>query len=157
MKTLPKVALLAVAQLALVGFAVAPQVSARVLGEEYQLRVAPIDPLDPFRGAYVQLDYPDLRVTRMHGSPLSEDDSDEVYVVLARKGDVWVAAEHTSRRPDDGPYLACTDLHWNLDCGIESLFLPQDEARAMERDLSDGAVATVRIDSRGNAALMSVD
>ena len=51
----------AASQLALVGLAVAPQLSARVAGDTYLVRVAPVDPIDPFRGAYVALDYPDLR------------------------------------------------------------------------------------------------
>ena len=53
--------LLLVLQLALVGLAVLPQLSARVAGDEIVLRVQPVDPIDPFRGAYVTLGYPDLR------------------------------------------------------------------------------------------------
>ncbi|MBA2739897.1 MAG: GDYXXLXY domain-containing protein, partial [Nocardioidaceae bacterium] len=42
-------------------------------------------------------------------------------------------------------------------CGIDSWFLPQDEALAMEQEVRDGrAVAVVKIDSRGNAALVDV-
>ena len=59
---LSKIAIVAVAQLALVGVAVAPQLSARAFGDEYRMRVAPVDPIDPFRGAYVDLGYPDLRL-----------------------------------------------------------------------------------------------
>jgi uncharacterized membrane-anchored protein len=159
MRTVTKVAVLAVAQLALVAVGVAPQLSARATGDEYRLRVAPLDPIDPFRGAYVDLDYPDLSPGRdgRGGSPLEGDDSDHVYVVLVRDGDVWVADDYTSERPDGGVYLACSDMYWDMRCGIESWFLPQDEARAMESDLADGAIATVKIDSRGNAALVSVD
>ena len=51
-------------QAALVGVAVAPQLSARVTGDTYLFRVAPLDPIDPFRGAYVTLDYPDLQTDR---------------------------------------------------------------------------------------------
>ena len=55
-----KVGAVALVQLALVGVAVAPRLSARLTGDEYRLRVQPVDPIDPFRGAYVDLDYPDL-------------------------------------------------------------------------------------------------
>jgi uncharacterized membrane-anchored protein len=157
MRTLVKVAVVAVVSLVLVALGVAPQLSARALGDDHRLRVAPVDPIDPFRGAYVQLDYPDLRVDPVRGSPLAEDDSDEVYVVLVQQGDVWVADSYTAERPEGGVYLACDDRHWQLECGIESLFLPQDEARDMEQRLAEGATATVRIDSRGNAALLSVE
>ena len=44
-----------------------PPLSARLTGEEVALRVEPIDPIDPFRGAYVDLGYPDLP-----GQPLQE-------------------------------------------------------------------------------------
>ena len=53
-----------VAQLACVGAAVAPQLSSRLTGEDYRMEVRPIDPIDPFRGAYVTLDYPGLRPLR---------------------------------------------------------------------------------------------
>src|SRR5690606_23157401 len=54
------VAGVAVAQLALVAVGVAPQLSARTSGETYRFAVSPVDPIDPFRGAYVDLQYPDL-------------------------------------------------------------------------------------------------
>ena len=47
-------------QLALVGVATYGQLSARLTGEEFALRVGTLDPIDPFRGAYVTLGYPDL-------------------------------------------------------------------------------------------------
>ena len=53
-------------------------------------------------------------------------------------------------------YLACNDRSWQVRCGIESYFLPQDEAAETERLLADGAVAEVRIDGRGNAAVVDV-
>ena len=61
MKIVLTTAVVATSQLALVGLAVAPQLSARIVGDTYLVRVAPVDPIDPFRGAYVALDYPDLR------------------------------------------------------------------------------------------------
>ena len=42
-----KVTVVALVQLALVGVAVAPRLSARLTGDEYLLRVAPVDPIDP--------------------------------------------------------------------------------------------------------------
>ena len=157
-----KVALIAVTQLALVGLAVAPQLSARVLGDTYVVRVAPVDPIDPFRGAYVALDYPDLRHddSQSFGSPglgaLEDGEEGDVYVSLVEEGGVWVAGEWIRTRPEEGPYLACDDRSWQIRCGIESWFLPQDEAAAAEDLLRDGAVAEVRIDGRGNAAVVDV-
>ncbi|MBD8868403.1 GDYXXLXY domain-containing protein [Nocardioides donggukensis] len=153
-RRLVAVTLAVVVQLGLVAVGVGPQLSARALGEEYRLRVAPVDPIDPFRGAYVALDYPDL--PRPDEARL---DQREVYVPLVEKDGVWVGRRPSAERPESGPYLACTAGWWDGGgCGIESWFLPQDEALEMERAVTGGdAVATVRIDRWGNAALVSVD
>lgn len=155
-------AAIAVTQLVLVGVAVAPQLSARLTGDTYLMRVAPLDPIDPFRGAYVSLDYPDLR----HDTSRSVDDrglgslddgrEGHVYLTLEERDGVWVATDWTRDRPADGPYLACDDRSWQIRCGIESWFLPQDRAAATEDLLRDGAVAEVRVDGRGNAAVVDV-
>lgn len=162
MKRTAVTALIAVSQLALVGVAVAPQLSARVLGDTYLVKVAPIDPIDPFRGAYVALDYPDLRHddSQSSGEPglgaLDDGEEGDVYVSLVEQDGVWTADEWSRERPEDGPYLACDDRSWQVRCGIESYFLPQDEARATEALLQDGAVAEIKVDSRGNAAVVDV-
>ena len=155
-------AAVAVAQLALVGLGVAPQLSAHLRGDTYLLEVAPLDPIDPFRGAYVSLDYPGLRqdVPSDDGAPglgpVDDGERGDVYVTLRRDGEVWVADGWSRTRPDSAPYLSCDDRGWQVRCGIESFFLPQDEAAAMERALADGAYAEVRIDDRGNATVVDV-
>ena len=141
---------------ALVPLAVADPLSARLTGEEYLLDVEPIDPIDPFRGAYVALGYPGLP----NGRELSErrEHGDVAYVPLTRDGGVWTGLPPVPERPESGPFLRCKDEQWQLRCGIESWFLPQDEAYEMERAVDAGrAVARVRIDSRGNAALVGVE
>ena len=155
-------AAIAATQLALVGLAVAPQLSARVSGETYLMKVAPVDPIDPFRGAYVALDYPDLRHDGADPSDgpgtggLDDGDEGDLYISLVQEGEVWAADEWTRERPEDGPYLACDDRSWQVRCGIESWFLPQDDAREAEHLLRDGAVAELRVDDRGNAAVVDV-
>jgi uncharacterized membrane-anchored protein len=149
-----KVLVVALVQLALVGLAVAPRISARTTGEEYRLRVAPVDPLDPFRGAYVDLDYPEISEQR--AAQVAGDGT--LYVTLVVDGDLWVAGDYTRTRPQGTPYLACDDRDWRVRCGIESLFLPQDEAAAMQDDVAGGQmVAVVKVDSRGHAALVRVE
>lgn len=151
MNKLVTLAAVIAAQTALVGVAVAPQLSARVTGDTYQLRVAPLDPIDPFRGAYVTLDYHDLQ--RDRGS----EDGGPLYITLVEEDGVMVADDFLRERPPgDQPYLACNDRDWQIDCGIDSFFLPQDEAAAMEDTLRDGAIAEVRIDGRGHGALIDV-
>jgi uncharacterized membrane-anchored protein len=149
-----RVAAAVVVQLALVAVAVSGQLSARLTGDEYSFRVEPVDPIDPFRGAYVALDYPDL-VPNNENLP---GDRGDVFLPLTEDGEVWAAGTPTRTRPDDGPYLACTDRNYEIRCGIDSWFLPQDEARELEDAIRDGdVVARVRIDGRGNAALVAVD
>lgn len=146
-----QVALVAVAQLALVGVAVAPQLSARFTGEEYRLRVAPVDPIDPFRGAYVDLDYPDL-----HGS--ERQGKGAIYLTLVEQDDVWVEGDFSRTRPDEGPYLACDDRGWELRCGIESWFASQSEAKRLEAEVADeGMIAVVKVDGRGHATLVGLE
>lgn len=153
---------IAVSQLVLVGLGVAPQLSARLAGDSYLVRVAPVDPIDPFRGAYVALDYPDLRHDDSQSfvepglGALDDGESGALYVTLVERDGVWTASAWSRERPGDGTYLACDDRSWQIRCGIESWFLPQDEARETEDLLRDGAVAELRIDGRGNAAVVDV-
>jgi uncharacterized membrane-anchored protein len=150
-----KVGVVALVQLALVGIAVAPRLSARLTGEEYRLRVAPVDPIDPFRGAYVDLGYPDLGDKP---ASLDRDHGGDVYLTLVRDGELWKAGSYTRERPSGTPYLSCDDHDWRVRCGIESLFLPQDEAAAMQDAVAGGSmVAVIKVDSRGNAALVRVE
>ena len=119
-----------------------------------------MDPIDPFRGAYVTLGYPDLRPGSPDGGPgpgaLEDGERGPVYITLTERDGHSVAADFLRERPASGPYLACDDSDWQIRCGIESWFLPQDEAAEMQDVLREGAVAEVRIDSRGHAALMDV-
>lgn len=156
----PKLVAVLLVQLALVGAAVAPQLSARTMGEEYLFTVAPYDPIDPFRGAYVDLTYPDLALNQPTGDPaaVDADDSGRVYVTLREENGLWVANGYLTDRPSEGPYLTCDNHGFRFSCGIESYFLPQRDAAAFQSMINDGtAVARVRIDSRGNASLMAVE
>ena len=149
--------LVVLVQLALVPLAVLPQLSARVTGDTYLMRVAPVDPIDPFRGAYVDLSYPDLRTRDMSNPPSFEDgESGALYATLVEEDGLWVLGTYTRTRPEQGPYLACDDRSWAISCGIESWFASQEDARRLEDEVADGAVATVKIDSRGNAAIVDL-
>ena len=154
-----RTAMVALIQLALVAVAVAPQLTSRFTGEDYLLEVRPVDPIDPFRGAYVTLDYPGLQ-TPGGSQPPSMDDggSGEVFITLVEEDGYWVASEWRRTRPAEGPYLACDDRDWAIRCGIESWFASQDRALELERQLAeDGGVATVRIDDQGRASVVSVE
>lgn len=158
-----RLALVAAVQLALVAVGVAPQLSARATGDEFRMRVAPVDPIDPFRGAYVTLDYPDLSRDDSFSADgglgaLEDGKSGAVYVSLREEDGLMQATAFSRTRPGSGPYLACNDRYWQIRCGIESWFASQSEARRVGRELAeDGAIAVVRIDSRGHAALVDLE
>ncbi|GGK77428.1 hypothetical protein Sme01_43290 [Sphaerisporangium melleum] len=138
-------------QLALLAIVLRPQLSARIGGADYRLATAPVDPVDPFRGAYVMLGYP--------GLPTAKDlPPGEVFVPLVRDGALWKGASIEPRRPAAPPYLACwTSGYGTLSCGIDSLFLPEDRARQVERELrANRAAAVLKIDDQGNAAVVNV-
>lgn len=152
------VILAVLAQVVIALVAVAPQLSARLTGTEYRLRVEPFDPIDPFRGAYVQLAYPDLPASGSSDAAPREDGATQVFVPLTTAGGVTSGVRFQDRPPAEGPYLRCRDDGWRLRCGIESYFLPQADASAVGTAVREGsAVATLRVDSRGNAALISID
>ena len=160
-----RVGAVVLAQLALVGVAVWPSLSARVTGEQVTLRVQPVDPIDPLRGAYVELSYPDLPDA---GGQFAENLTPEqqqaldaargaAYVPLTRAGAVWLGGPVVRTPPADGLYLACDDSDYRLRCGIESWFLPQDEAAGLQDALRGGtAHASVKVDASGHAALVAV-
>ncbi|MFV0459378.1 MAG: GDYXXLXY domain-containing protein [Actinomycetales bacterium] len=158
----------------LVAVAVAPQLSARLAGQEYTFVVEPVDPIDPFRGAYVSLAYPDLTSPDLPpgepGPDSGADPEDGVdarpatgngrrtrYAVLEPDGDHYRATQWQWERPQQGPYLACVWRYSAPDCGLDSWFLPQRDAASVQQELTDGGlVAVVRIDRRGNAALVGL-
>ncbi|MEO5609312.1 MAG: GDYXXLXY domain-containing protein [Ornithinibacter sp.] len=161
-----RVGAVVLAQLLLVVVAVWAPLSARAVGEEVRLRVTPVDPYDPFRGAYVDLGYPDLpgqpmveADTRTEEQVQAEQDArGTAYVPLVKEGEVWVGRPVERVRPASGTYLTCDDTSWRLECGIENWFLPQDQASALEDAVRGGtAIARVKVDGRGHAALVGVE
>ena len=147
------------AQLLIALLAVLPQLSPRVSGTEVRLRVAPVDPIDPFRGAYVALSYPDLPDPSANDFKPTQEQEDRglAFVPLVQDGDVWVGGP-IQRTDTGGLYLRCNDDSWQLRCGIESWFVGQSEARAIEQQmLNSGAVATIRVDRWGNATIVALE
>ncbi|WP_106396807.1 GDYXXLXY domain-containing protein [Actinocorallia populi] len=148
MRSFPRPAWVAAAVLvqgALAVGVVQPQLSARLTGAEYRLAVAPVDPIDPFRGAYVQLSYP--------GLPDGPPGSAGFYVPLVRDGSLWKGTGPVTVRPKS-PYLSC-ESH---SCGLDSFFVPEERARAIEQDINaDRLAAVIRVDDRGRAVLIRLE
>lgn len=141
--------LVGIGQALAVGVAVWGQLSAATTGTEVRLVTAPVDPMDPFRGAYVQVGYETL-------DALHPDDSgsSQVYVSLRRDGDVWTATSVANDRPTSGTYLACENNYGRLDCGIDSWFV--SERTASQFEPGKKFVAVIKVDRWGHTHLVEV-
>ena len=137
-------------QAALLAAVAAPRLWPRLTGDEYRLEVAPVDPIDPFRGAYVAL--------RVRGVPAFTEREGTVYIALKPPARRALSRLGHRRRspPSGGPFLRC-NADGEVRCGIESFFASQSQARRIERELADGATARVRIDGAGRAALVDLE
>ena len=124
----------------LVGLAVRPQLSARLTGETYELAVAPLDPIDPFRGAYVTLDYPGLEQAQPTSWSVGRYRLRGARRTARGCGPV---ARHC-RAPRERAVPALRRRSGPAAVRHREPVRPQDEARRLEQDVADGAVAMVR-------------
>ena len=137
-------------QVALLAAVAAPRLSPRLNGDEYRLAVVPVDPIDPFRGAYVDL--------RLRGVPTFTQREGTVYVQLVpMRGGIHRGSRTTQFKPSAPPFLRC-NADGEVRCGIESFFASQSDAKRLERELGRrGAIARVKIDGAGRAALVDLE
>ena len=137
-------------QLVLLAAVAAPRLSPRLTGDEYRLTTVPVDPIDPFRGAYVEL--------RLRGVPAFTNREGTVNVALVRiSGGTYRGSGTQAQRPSAPPFLRC-HADGDVRCGIESYFASQANAKRLERELGRrGAIARVKIDGAGRAALVDLE
>jgi uncharacterized membrane-anchored protein len=161
-----RVAAAVVVQALLLGVAVWASLAARFTGDEVLLRVGVADSWELNDDAYVRLDYPDLpgdehypegEVSEEEVEAI-EDEQGLAFVPLTREGETWVGGEVVREEPSDGLFLRCDDSQWQLRCGIETAYLATGSENDAVRDAlrTGDALATVRVDGSGHAALMSV-
>ncbi len=137
------------AQLLLLAWVTAPRLSPRLFGNEYRVLVHAIDPIDPFRGRYVALAYVNQPTSFNNG---------RVWMPLRKQGELWRPASIERDRPRGQPALRCEARVGTPHCGIESFFASPDDARRLDQALRGrGAVARIRIDSAGRAAIVGLD
>lgn len=131
--------------LALAGIA-AKRECIRAYGQTVYLRSAPIDPRDPFRGDYVQLNYAlsNVKERDMRGTLAQhkQEKGTEVYAVLKPNGDVYALDFLTDQKPKEGVFIkGYTAYRWdyqptaNIKYGIEKYFVQQGKGLAMEKQL----------------------
>ena len=165
-----KLAVVALAQTAVLAYMVIDRVQLLRTGREITLPVEPVDPRDIFRGEYVRLGYPAARValTTADGAPIRRNET--LYVALEKAGeDNWrpVKVTRTLPRQDDPNRIVLKARSlWNapavhpvwLDAtvryGIESYFVRQGEGPKLEAMSRDRKLAVlVAVDTAGNAAI----
>ncbi len=160
-----RVGAVVLAQLALVGVAVWAPLSARLTGDDVVLRVEPVDPVDPFRGAYVQLwptpTCPTRRAGRRHphrGAAAGPRRRARHRLRAADpQGEVWVGGPVQRTAPADGLYLTCDDSSWRSSAASRAGSCRRTRRPACRTPLRGGtAVATVKVDAAGHAALVDV-
>jgi uncharacterized membrane-anchored protein len=140
-------------------------------GEPVMLKTAPIDPWDPFRGEYVQLNYDISQLDAalpMEGYPYRS--GQQVWVTLRRGEPYWAAVAVSDRKPATGPGEVALRgrIRWIdgpeegqqagrifLSYGIEQFYVPEGQGRELQGQMVEMAVQAV-VDKGGRAAIRSV-
>jgi len=110
-------------------------------GKEVVLQTAPVDPMDIFRGEYVQLRYQISTLTNIPGVGAIHY-GDTVYVHLERDGEVWKATEVAKNKNPDWEYFIAGAMESGfgnqvnttitVTYGIEQYFVPQGKGQAIQ-------------------------
>ncbi|HEY3314568.1 MAG TPA: GDYXXLXY domain-containing protein [Bacillota bacterium] len=148
-------------------------------GRAVLLKTAPIDPWDPLRGRYVQLNYeisqPTSDRVAITGGPYKRGQL--VWVTLKKGNPYWKAMAVTIRRPrvGDDEMAAKAKVMWydpgsaadgtgrtqsqparvSLRYGIEQFYLPEGQGKGIEGQASSLTVEAL-VDHFGRAALRQV-
>ena len=168
-KLLLSLAILALAQTAVLAYMVIDRVTLLRSGREITLPIIPVDPRDLFRGEYVRLAYQvgTVPMSQLEGPRPHENAA--FYVVLEKKPDgAWQTAKMARAMPAETspdrivfkaranywPHRDATDGLVRARYGIESYFVPEGQGKKLE-DLAreKKLAALIAVDARGNAAI----
>lgn len=109
-------------------------------GTAYKFRCGPVDPYDAFRGRYVALSFPDMRLDGWGGEYL--DGSERVFATLGVAEDGFARIEALSMiRPESGDYLEVTATGGGAPDASVRVYLPfnryyMDEFQAPEAEIA---------------------
>jgi uncharacterized membrane-anchored protein len=121
-------AVLVAAQLVLPLGMIAANELALATGTKVTLRTAPVDPLDPFRGRYVELDYEISNLTEWSDRP-----GTVVWVELVKQRDHWVVYRAHLTRPETRRTLIRGVVrNGRVEYGIETYYADEDEAPRLQ-------------------------
>lgn len=161
-KTLLALAVVALAQTAVLAWMVIDRITLLRSGREIVLPIVPVDPRDLFRGEYVRLNYAVARVPLAPVQPVKRNET--LYVTLEKLAEgEWLPVEvsRTLKREDNpsrivlkaqssySPWLGATVRY-----GIESYFVRQGEGPKLEALARNRKLAVlVAVDKAGTAAI----
>jgi uncharacterized membrane-anchored protein len=120
-------------------------------GTKVTLATEPIDPLDPFRGRYVALNYEISNLPEWNGRPGAV-----VWVELVEEGDRWVVyAAHAAKPETDRPLIRGRVRNGRVEYGIETYYVDEDEAPRLE-GVQGRLLVDVVLDDDGKARIDGV-
>jgi uncharacterized membrane-anchored protein len=154
-------ALAVAAQFLILAAVPAQKIYTRATGRSATLKIRPVDPYDVLSGYYVTLNY-EIANPGSFADPGVGGGGDQVYAVLEKQADgVWRPVSLSKSYPDNLPEsrIAIRGRHSysRIEYGIEEFFIPEDKRAEIEQGLwnnRDQARVEVRVDSKGNAALV---
>ena len=168
-KILLSLAILALAQTAVLAGMVIDRVRLLTSGREITLPIVPVDPRDLFRGEYVRLGYDvgTVPMRQLEGPRPRENAA--FYVMLEKKPDgAWQTVKVSRAMPQetspDRIVLKARATYWpardsadasvRVHYGIESYFVPEGQGEKLEALARlKKLAALVAVDSKGNAAI----
>jgi len=150
-----------VLQLVLLAAVPAKRFIAEAVGDRVLLRIRPVDPFSIFRGYYMRIGYEISRPESLMDDSVPDG---HVYVVLVEGRDgVWegrsIHSTWPERLPDGAVVIKGRKRRRQINYGIESFYVPEDERHAIEADLrrrGQDALAEIAIGPGGQAVLLSL-
>jgi uncharacterized membrane-anchored protein len=107
-------------------------------GKTIVLQTVPVDPMDIFRGEYVQLRYTISTLGNIPGV-LTLEWGDKVWVHLEQDGEVWKATEVSTIKRDDwdvfitGEVSGIRNNQRTIEYGVEAYFVPEGKGMEIQR------------------------
>lgn len=128
------------------------------------LKTEPVDPRDPFRGDYLNLQYDISRIR----DPLTEDQKKEIlhtrqiYAILKKTDFYYVLDHFSSTKPNQNETFIRGNVWGELDnliqvqYNIESYFVPEGKGIELQKHLGKDMFVEVYIDPRGVATIKTL-
>jgi uncharacterized membrane-anchored protein len=172
-RLLLSIAIVALAQTAVLAYMVGDRVRLLGAGREITLPIVPVDPRDLFRGEYVRLGYDIGRVPVNLLEGPAPRANDPFYVVIEKQADgAWKPVKVSRAWPKEAspdrvvlkgraafassPWRAPSSVQ-QVRYGIESYFVPEGEGKRLENLAREKRMAAlIAVDSGGNAAIKGI-